>query len=86
MHKVLDGLTAPIPVLYFEAFLLQTQRSIHCVERLMTLGNYRFRTVMAEQFEWVQPEWMDADEMVRRRQRWVLADGSGDVYAELHSI
>jgi len=65
----------------FEAFPLDTARSMACVNRLMALGEYRFRTVMAESFEWVEDEWVTADAMMTRLASWGLESGSGDVYA-----
>ena len=84
--KVLDGLTEAIPALSFEAFPLDVERSIRCVERLNGLGNYRYRTVYAEKFRWVEPEWIDGKAMVERLRNWAPEQGSGDVYARLHSM
>jgi FkbM family methyltransferase len=84
--KVLAGLSVPIQAVSFEAFPLEVERSIRCVQRLMALGHYRFRTVMAEQFRWADEDWMDADAMVARLRAWDLEAGSGDVYARLYSI
>ena len=77
--KVMAGLSTPIPVLSFEAFPLEVERSLACVDKLMTLGTYRFRTVLAEQFRWVEPEWMDADAVRARLNAWTMQEGSGDV-------
>ena len=79
--KVLAGLNTPLRAVSFEAFPLDTARSIACVDRLMALGDYRFRTVMAESFEWVEDDWVTADAMMARLASWGLDAGSGDVYA-----
>ena len=84
--KVLAGLSVPIQAVSFEAFPLEVERSIRCVERLMARGRYQVRTVMAEQFRWADEDWMDADAMVARLRAWDLEAGSGDVYARLYSI
>ena len=84
--KVMAGLSTPIPVLSFEAFPLEVERSLACVDKLMTLGAYRFRTVKAEQFRWVESDWMDADAVRARLKAWTMQEGSGDVYAQLHSM
>jgi FkbM family methyltransferase len=84
--KVLAGLSTPVPVLSFEAFPLEVERSLVCIDKLMALGEYQFRTVQAEQFRWVEPEWMDADSAKKRLQGWGMGEGSGDVYARLHSM
>jgi FkbM family methyltransferase len=81
--KVLAGLSQPITALSFEAFPLDVDRSIRCVKRLAELGEYRFRTVEAEQFEWVEPDWLNTAEIVERLRSWSSSEGSGDVYAQL---
>ncbi len=84
--KVLDGLNEAIPALSFEAFPLDVERSLRCVKRLNDLGEYRYRTVQAERFEWVESDWIDAEAIVERLKSWAPESGSGDVYARLHSI
>ena len=84
--KVMAGLSTPIPVLSFEAFPLEVERSLACIDKLMMLGNYRFRTVRAEQFRWVEPAWMDADAVRERLRYWSIEEGSGDVYAKIYSM
>ena len=84
--KVLMGLTTAIPALSFEAFPLDVERSLRCIRRLQTLGDYRYRTVRAETFTWVEPEWVDAATMEGILRAWSLEHGSGDVYAQLHSM
>lgn len=84
--KVMAGLSVPIPVLSFEAFPLEVDRSLACVDRLMELGPYRFRTVRAEQFRWVESDWIDAEGIRARLRSWTMDEGSGDVYARLHSM
>ena len=84
--RVLAGLSTAIPALSFEAFPLQVERSIACVEALMKLGNYRFRTVFAEEFRWVEDDWIDGEAMLDRLRNWDLEEGSGDIYAQLHSM
>ena len=71
--RVLRGLSLAIPVLSFEAFPLEVERSLACIDRLMELGDYRFRSVRGEQFRWVEPDWLDADAMRARLTRWTLA-------------
>jgi len=80
--KVLQGLSSPIPALSFEAFPMEVERSIRCVERLEGLARYRYRTVFAESFRWVESDWMDAETMVKRLRDWSQDEGSGDVYAQ----
>lgn len=80
--KVLAGLSEPIQAVSFEAFPLEAARSVACVERLMALGEYQFRTVMAESFAWVEDGWISAEAMIERIASWRLDEGSGDVYAQ----
>jgi len=84
--KVLAGLSTPLPALSFEAFPLQRDRSIQCVERLMALGDYRFRTVRAETFRWVQAGWVDATQIQASISAQSIAIGSVDIYARLQSL
>jgi len=81
--KVLQGLTQPIPALSFEAFPLDVERSIRCVEHLNSLGDYRYRTVLAERFRWTEDDWMSGTDIVQRLRSWSPDEGSGDVYAQL---
>ena len=80
--RVLEGLSQHLPALSFEAFPLDVERSIRCVERLSELGQYRYRTVRAETFRWVEPDWVDAETMVASLKAATLADGSVDVFAQ----
>ena len=84
--RVLAGLSRPIPVLSFEAFPLDKSRSARCIQHLMTLGDYRFRTVLAEQFRWVQDDWVDAQTMLNTVENWNMDTGSGDIYARVESV
>jgi len=84
--RVLQGLSTPIPALSFEAFPLQIDRSVACVERLVDLGEYQFRTVRAETFRWVQEDWCTAQEMIETLRGRCVADGSEDVYAQLVNV
>jgi len=84
--RVLGGLSTAIPALSFEAFPLQVERSVACVKTLMKLGDYRFRTVRAEEFRWVEDDWIDGEAMLARLSEWSLDEGSGDIYAQLHSM
>jgi FkbM family methyltransferase len=84
--KVLEGLSQPIAALSFEAFPLDIERSLRCIERLCALGEYRFRTVRAETFRWVEPDWVDAETMVASLKAATLNDGSADVYAARRSV
>ena len=82
---VLAGLNTPIRAMSFEAFPLHNERSVACLRRIESLGDYRFRFVYAESFRWSQDTWIDADTMAAFLSGRTVADGSGDVYAVLVS-
>jgi len=83
--KVLAGLSSPVRALSFEAFPLDKERSIRCVRRLMELGDYRFRTVRAESFRWVEEDWVTLEDIEASILAQTLEDGSGDIYARLYT-
>jgi FkbM family methyltransferase len=79
-RDVLDGLTRPLPALSFEYIPLLRDRSGACIDRLVELGDYRFRRSEVETTRFCEA-WLGAGTM-----KQVLADladdaGSGDVYA-----
>ena len=59
------------------------ERAIACVERLATLGDYRFRRSRVETHRWWDHRWLDAPTMITMLR--APSDGrSGDVYAVRH--
>jgi len=78
---VLAGLTTALPALSFEITTLQREVGIACLERLATLGQYRFNLSLGERHEMQFDNALSADDM-----REVLAAlpqdaNSGDIYA-----
>ena len=64
----------------FEYLPIAAERAIACVERLTTLGTYRFRRSRVETHRWWDQRWLDATTMISVLH--TLDDGrSGDVYA-----
>lgn len=81
--EVLCGLTQPVPALSFEYLAATRDLSLACVDRLETLGDYRFNWSPGETHRLASARWLDAAGL-----RSVLAAlprdaGSGDVYARL---
>jgi len=79
-HEVLRGLSRPLPAVSFEYLPIAAERAIACMERLTTLGTYRFRRSRVETHRWWDQRWLDATTMISVLH--TLDDGrSGDVYA-----
>ena len=82
-HEVLSGLSRPLRALSFEYLPIAAERAIACVERLATLGDYRFRRSRVETHRWWDHRWLGAPAMITMLH--TLPDGrSGDVYAVRH--
>ena len=79
-HEVLSGLSRPLRALSFEYLPIAAERAVACVERLATLGDYRFRRSRVETHRWWDQHWLDAPTMINSLR--APSDGrSGDVYA-----
>ena len=82
-HEVLSGLSRPLRALSFEYLPIAAERAVACVERLATLGDYRFRRSRVETHRWWDQQWLDAPTMINSLR--APSDGrSGDVYAVHH--
>lgn len=80
---VLDGLSAPLPVLAFEFTTLQRDVAQAALQRLARLGPYRFRFSLGETHHFADDGWVTAREMAARLEALPDAANSGDVYARL---
>jgi len=78
---VLRGLTQPLPALSFELLPMARGAGIACVEHLMSLAPYRFRTSVQETMRFTEPDWVDADALLRHIEALPQNARSGDVYA-----
>lgn len=78
---VLRGLTRPLRALSFEYIPIAVERAVACIERVASLGDYRFRHSRVETMRWVQPAWVPAGEMIATLRALAPGDRSGDVYA-----
>lgn len=81
--EALAGLSQPLPALSFEYLPATRGIALECIDRLETLGRYRFNRSPGESHELVRDDWIDAARM-REEIAGLPADGrSGDVYARL---
>jgi FkbM family methyltransferase len=80
--RVLAGLSRAVPALSFEYVPAAKDAAIACIDRLETLGDYRFNRSTGETLSFASDAWIDAAAM----RAWLAAlkpdDPSGDVYAE----
>jgi FkbM family methyltransferase len=81
--EVLAGLTRPLPALSFEYLPAAQDLALACVDRLETLGPYRYNWSVGESHRLAAPNWLDAREIRRLLLGLDAANGSGDVYARL---
>jgi FkbM family methyltransferase len=81
--EVLLGLTQPLPALSFEYLAPVRDVALGCIDRLESLGRYRYQASEGERLRWLHPEPLDAAAI----RAWLagLAAGapSGDIYARL---
>jgi hypothetical protein len=77
--EVLAGLSRPPPALSFEYLTAARDRALACVDRLETLGEYRYNWSPGESHQLASARWLDAAGMRAALAR--LTQGSGDVYA-----
>ncbi|WP_437745250.1 FkbM family methyltransferase [Sorangium sp. So ce302] len=81
--EVLSGLSRPLPALSFEYLPAAREIAIECVERLTSLGDYRYNWSRGESLVLGETAWLDADGIRRFLASRTLGSGSGDVYARL---
>jgi FkbM family methyltransferase len=79
--RVLAGLSQPIEALSIEFVAGGLDVAHDCIERLETLGDYRFNVILGERRRYLFPTWISADEA----RNWLRAGAggasSGDLYA-----
>ena len=81
--EVLAGLSQPLPALSFEVIPVARDQAFACLERLATLGPYRFNVSLGERKHLIFPEWQTREALARWLESRGPEDPSGDVYARL---
>lgn len=81
--KVLNGLSSPIQVLSFEYLPVTRDIAIRCIERLASLGNYRFNRTIGEDRRFQLSQWISQQEMKTWLEACPPSERSGDIYAQL---
>ena len=79
--EALRGLSTPIRGLSFEYTPAVPAVGISCVERMATLGPYRFNVSVGESLRWALPRWVGPDDIRSWLAGRVVGERSGDVYA-----
>jgi FkbM family methyltransferase len=82
-ERALAGLSHPLPALSFEFISFERAGAMACIQRLMSLGAYRFNWSLREKLRLESPGWVDAS----RVEQMLHAIGprivSGDIYARI---
>jgi FkbM family methyltransferase len=81
--EVLGGLTRPVRALSFEYLPATRSVALDCVERLESLGRYRYNWSLGESHRLAASEWCEAIGIRAMLRALRPGDGSGDVYARL---
>ena len=82
---VLGGLSRPVPALSFELTTIQREVALRCLDRLASLGEYRFDIALGESQTLTFDRWVSRDEMAAHISALPHAANSGDVYCVLVS-
>lgn len=79
--EVLAGLTQALPALSFEFTTIARDVALRCIEKLGTLGMYRYDVAIGESQRLTFGKWISAAEMSYHLTRLPHEANSGDVYA-----
>ena len=79
--EVLSGLTQAPPALSFEMTTIQRQPALDALERVASLGDYRFNLSLGETHALTLDDWVTADRMGDALRDLPHDANSGDVYA-----
>jgi FkbM family methyltransferase len=80
-YEALSGLNHPIPALSFEYIPVAMERAVACIERVSSLGAYRYRHSRVETHRWAGSAWLEPNAMIKTLRAMPSNDRSGDVYA-----
>jgi FkbM family methyltransferase len=81
--EVLNGLDTAVPCLSFEYLPAARHRALACLDRLETLGDYRYNWSVGESHRLARAKWYTVDEIRRVIQELASDAGAGDIYARL---
>ncbi len=79
--QVLEGLSRALPALSFEFLPVSRERANACIDRIGSLGVYRYRWSEGETMRWSSRSWIDGDGIKEILARQPVEGCSGDVYA-----
>ena len=79
---VLAGLSTPLPLLSFEITTIQKDAAQACIDRLESLGNYRFNLSLGEDHALQFTDWITPETMRETITTLPFAANSGDIYAQ----
>jgi FkbM family methyltransferase len=82
-HEVLLGLNRPLSALSFEFTTIQRDIARRCLERLASLGDYRFNVSLGESHALTFERWLTAVQMAEHVDALDHDANSGDIYARL---
>lgn len=82
-HEALLGLSRAIPFLSFEFLPMALERAEACLDRLLSLGQYRFNFIKGEYPRFATRQWMPVGELRQRLAGLPNNGRAGEVYARL---
>jgi FkbM family methyltransferase len=80
-EQVLAGLSTPLPRLSIEFVPERAAATVRCVDRLLSLGDYRFNLALGERPAFTLPGWVGRDALLAELERLRGTLVFGDVYA-----
>jgi FkbM family methyltransferase len=80
---VLAGLTHPLPALSFEFTTIEREVALRCLERLASLGHYRFDVSLGESYRLTFGRWISVAEMAEHVRALPHEANAGDIYCVL---
>lgn len=78
---VLSGLSLALPALSFEFLPAAKDQAAACIDRLATLGEYRYNRSFGETSRFASPLWVEANQARGWLAGLKAGSGSGDLYA-----
>jgi FkbM family methyltransferase len=82
-QEALQGLSRAVKALSFEFTIIQRNVALACIERCIALGYTRFNAALGESQTFVNPDWVDGEQIARWLTGLPHAANSGDIYAAL---